>query len=147
MPQAEKCTCKFRDDYILLKGDQIEFELRKEDCEIRADVHIKQLNYMKIWGEVENCKSEPIEGALVKLIKVKCQAGKNEYEGVAYTETDCKGFYQFEIYQTEFEDSEEKEKAVYRIMVFNAETPGQERIMCGCDCEPYSAKEDYLSGI
>lgn len=135
MPEYEKCQCELKDDCIFLKGNQTEFELRKDDCEIRADVSVKEMRCVRVWGEVINCKGVPVENALVKLVKVTCKAGKTKLEGVAHTVTDCKGVYQFEICPKEYDDCEERrEKITYRVIVSMA-AAGKERIICHNDCK------------
>jgi hypothetical protein len=135
MPECDELTSKCsHDECIFLEGNQIEFEVKKGDCEIRADIPVQEMRCVRVWGEVRNCKGEPVEDALVKLAKVTCKEGKEKLEGVAHTVTDCKGFYQFDICQKE-EECEKEEKQIYRIIVGKAAI-GKERKIFRTECEP-----------
>lgn len=121
--EGENCTIMHEQkECESIKGNSIEFEIKECDCEIRADVVVKLLHCIRVWGQVITCEGKPVEDALVKLIKVVCKAGKTRLKGVAHTVTDCNGFYQFDI-------CEKEEKAQYKIIVSKA-AKGKERELC-----------------
>lgn len=123
-----KSECEF------IKGNVTEFEVTECDCEIKADIVVKVVRCVRVWGQVITCEGKPVEEALVKLVKVICKDGKTRLKGIAHTVTDCKGFYQFDI-------CEKEEKALYKIIV-SKPAKGKEREICGlgeckpCDCKP-----------
>lgn len=111
------------------EGNSVAFDIKKNDCEIRADIIVKKNSCVRIWGRVKSCYDEPVEGALVKLVKVVCWKGRYQYVGLAHTVTDCKGFYQFDI-------CDKEDKAEYRVIVSKAAT-GKERVIGGYGCCRY----------
>lgn len=121
------------DDCEYLQGNSVAVQFRKNDCEIRADVCVKKVNAIRLWGRVKTCENEPVEAALVKLLKMVCDKHGYRLEGVAHTITDCKGFYQFDI-------CERDDHADYRVIVGKAAT-GNERIIHDCEaCNPCCTK-------
>ena len=80
------------------------------------------LHCIRVWGQVSTCEGQPVEDALVKLVKITGKLGKPRVKGVAHTVTDCNGFYQFDI-------CEKEEKAQYKILVSKA-AKGKERELC-----------------
>ncbi|OQB23273.1 MAG: hypothetical protein BWY11_01997 [Firmicutes bacterium ADurb.Bin182] len=117
-----------KDECEVLQGNVVELELKKEDCEVRADIKVKRKNCIRIWGRVVDCFGDPVEDALVKLIKKIKMKESWKFEGVAHTLTDCEGFYQFDICGEEC-------KANYRIIVSKA-AMGKERTVFDDECEP-----------
>ena len=106
-----------KDDCEVLQGNVIDIDLKKDDCEVRADIRVKRKNCVRIWGRVMDCYGEPVEEALVKLLKK------------AHTITDCEGFYQFDV-------CDEECKAEYRVIVSKAAT-GKDRVIYDeGECEP-----------
>jgi len=96
MPEEFECECK-TDLCDLIHGNVLDLDLKKNDCEIRADITVGRKHCVRVWGQVKDCEVVPVKEALVKLVKIHFECGKLEYEGVAHTVTDCMGFYQFEI--------------------------------------------------
>ena len=83
----------------LIPGTNIDVQVNKHECEIRADIVVEKKKSVRIWGQVMTCDHKPVEDALVELVRVvsKCECGKKVYEGIAHTYSDCKGFYQFDV--------------------------------------------------
>ncbi|OQB22827.1 MAG: hypothetical protein BWY11_02032 [Firmicutes bacterium ADurb.Bin182] len=78
-------------------GSASEFEVRENDCEIRADISVRKIGCVRIWGRITDCNDNPVEEALVKLLKKNDLSGCVKYEGVSHTVSDCEGFYQFNV--------------------------------------------------
>lgn len=83
--------------YDSVKGNSIEVELSKDDCEVRADVVVERTSGVRIWGQIRDCDGFPVKYALIKLVKISTYCGKIDVQGVAHTISDCTGFYQFEV--------------------------------------------------
>lgn len=114
----------------LVRGNAINLDLNRCDCEVRADIKVETKNCVRIWGQVTDCYGKPVKDALVKLIKPYFSKGCIEYTGVAHTVTDCLGFYQFDICQCD------DEKAKYRVLV-SKPAFGKERVLpADSICEP-----------
>ncbi|MEG1002144.1 MAG: hypothetical protein RSF37_02005 [Clostridium sp.] len=81
----------------LFQGSTREIEVLEDDFEIRADVILKCIDTLNIWGEIkfDNCK--PVAGAVVKLLKVIDDCYGEEYIEICKTVTDKRGRYRFEI--------------------------------------------------
>lgn len=87
----------FRVDSVV-KGSDVDICVDGWMSEIRADITLFEYSTIRIWGQVKNCQGKPICGVLLKLVKVfGCDCEGNNYEGIAHTTSDDKGFYQFEI--------------------------------------------------
>lgn len=85
-------------DYCeMINGDSIDVSLKKDDCELRADLVVSKFKSVRIWGQIRDCDGIPISNALVKLIKIVRNCGKIQYQGLSHTTTDCNGFYQFDV--------------------------------------------------
>lgn len=113
------CDCK-KEQCDSVKGNSFDVEIKKRDCEIRADIVVgRKRRCIRLWGQVKDCDGIPVEDALVKLLKVCHRNGKIEFEGVAHTQTDCLGFYQFEVCPNE-------ENVKFRVIVSKA-SRGHER--------------------
>lgn len=127
-PQPSTCGCDS------VKGNAIELELQKDDCEVRADVIVSRTSGVRIWGQVRDCDGYPVSDSLVKLVKVVVYCGNVEVQGIAHTITDCTGFYQFEVPACEV-------GAKYRILVHKA-AEGCERKVPDSSllCDPCSQK-------
>ncbi|MDD4590770.1 MAG: hypothetical protein PHG06_10140 [Parabacteroides sp.] len=80
-----------------IEGNIIDLDLKKCDREVRADIMVGSKDCIRVWGQVIDCECKPVSDALVNLLRSYTHHGKTEYEGVAYTVTDCCGFYQFDI--------------------------------------------------
>lgn len=121
------CACPYGCEII--NGNNIDIDLKKNDCEVRADVVVARNNTVRIWGQIRDCEGVPVPNALVKLVKpVKCQ-GKVEYQGVAHITTDCNGFYQFEVCPAPCD-------SCYKILVSKS-THCQDRVICPSgNCTP-----------
>ncbi|MGL4453708.1 MAG: hypothetical protein ACRCTZ_21325 [Sarcina sp.] len=104
-------------------GNSIDIHVGKNDCsaEIRADVKVSEFESKRIWGQVLNCRNEPVPNSLVKLVRVICQGNRKYYEGVAHTITDCEGFYQFDV-------CDNSDNECYKIIINKAVT-GQELVI------------------
>jgi hypothetical protein len=107
----------------VFQGNEVELDIKKGDCDVRADVVIGSKRCVRVWGQVIDCECNPVREALVKLVRCFVHHGRPEYEGVAHTVTDCCGFYQFDI---EEEDAKDK----YKIIVSKV-TCGKDRTIHG----------------
>lgn len=114
-PSPSSCGCE------TVKGNAVEVQLQKDDCEVRADIVVGKTNSVRIWGQVKGCDGSPVSNALIKLIKVVYRCGRYDFEGIAHTISDCTGFYQFDVSPCEV-------SAKYRILVHKAAT-GAERVI------------------
>lgn len=123
-PPYQTCGCDS------VKGNSIEVELNKGDCEIRADVTVARTSGVRVWGRVKDCNGLAVSNALVKLVKLVNNCGRVDVVGIAHTITDCNGFYQFEITPCEV-------GAKYRVLVHKA-AAGCERVLPNPDgdCDP-----------
>ncbi|MGL5086179.1 MAG: hypothetical protein ACRC68_10780 [Clostridium sp.] len=110
-----QCGCE------TVKGNAIEVQIQKDDCEVRADVVVGKSRGIRLWGQIRDCDGYPIDNALVKLVKVTHYYGKVGVQGIAHTMTDCTGFYQFEIKACE-------DGVSYRVLVHKA-SEGKERVV------------------
>ncbi len=128
--------CDNHNEYMscceLVKGNSIDIEVEKEDCEVRADLVVNRSHTVRIWGQVKDCEGDGVSDVLVKLLKVLSKK-HGKYVGVAHTITDCQGFYQFDVAKCE-------KDSYYKIIVGKAAT-GSERVVIGKgNCDP--CKED-----
>lgn len=86
-------------DSSLIVGDvskKINISTGLKSNEIRVDLQVKTLKSVKVWGQIIKEDNEPVNNALVKIVKeLKDDKGRKEYLGVADSITDCGGFYQF----------------------------------------------------
>lgn len=48
-----------------------------------------------LYGVIKDCHKEPVKDAVVKLIEVECNCGKEERKPVSHTFTDCDGEFVF----------------------------------------------------
>lgn len=106
----------------LIKGNAINVELNKCDCEVRADIKVERKHCVRIWGQVTDCYGKPVREALVKLLKPYYCKGYIDYVGVAHTVTDCLGFYQFDVCYSD------DDKSKYRVLVGKPAT-GNDRVV------------------
>lgn len=106
-----------------VQGNEVDLDLKKCDCEVRADLVVNRKHCIRVWGQVIDCECHPVKDALVNLLRSYNHHGKVEYEGIAYTSTDCCGFYQFDVC---VEDDLDK----YKIIVGKAQK-GKERVLHG----------------
>lgn len=82
----------------MILGNSVDIEIKKHDCEIRADVVVeKSQPSVRLWGQIKDCDGRPMANTLIKLVKVCYEYGKLSYEGIAHTVSDCQGFYQFDL--------------------------------------------------
>lgn len=66
--------------------------------ELRADLKVDSLGgSIRLWGQITDCDGNPVQCALIKLVKETIKQGKKQYVGIAHSVSDCLGFYQFEI--------------------------------------------------
>lgn len=79
---------------IIPCGEDISIE--RSDCEVQADLCLSRRETVVIWGNVTDCQNNPVDGALVKLLKY-ADGCSGELQGICHTYTDCKGFYQFDV--------------------------------------------------
>ena len=105
-------------------GNSVDIDMKNKQLgcssEIRSDIMVEEFNAKRIWGQVVNCNNMPIANCLVKLVKICCENGRNYYQGIAHTITNCEGFYQFDICADDC--------ACYKIIV-NKATTGAEAII------------------
>lgn len=84
MEDNKKC-CKIIDiDGVISGGKQ--FDL---------DITLPEDNRDAIYGIVKNCFKEPVANAVVKLVEIVCECGKEERRPVGHTFTDCEGEFVF----------------------------------------------------
>ncbi len=105
------------------------------DAEIRADIVVSASDSIRLWGMVKSCDGVPIENALLKLVKVICQNGDTQHQGIAHTVSDCQGFYQFDL-------CAEDKNSCYKILVGKANT-GSEKILDTSDGNCHSCTDGY----
>ena len=83
--EYEKNVCPVLNvDGVLASGKQ--FDL---------DITLPEDNRTVIYGIVKDCFQEPVENAVVKLVEVVCECGKEERRPVSHTFTDCEGEFVF----------------------------------------------------
>lgn len=121
-------------------GNSIDIVVEQCDpvVEIRADVRVEEFLSKRLWGQILNCKGEPVSNTLIKLAKVECTHGKKQYKGIAHTVTDCEGFYQFDVCA--------EEDACYKIIVNKAITGPEAIIETGggnCNACEYTGDGGY----
>ncbi len=115
--------------------EEIEVNKYTKACEIRADIQVKRVRGIRIWGRVIDCKNKPVKNALVKLVRaVVDECGKVRYKGIAHGTTDCLGFYQFEVCKPK-----KCVSAKYRIFV-SKQALGKEIFKDETECDPCSEK-------
>ena len=144
------CNGKRHENHII-SGNSIDINRVANDiAEIRADVLLdaslcnKDVNVVRLWGQVKDCNENPIPNALLKLIKVICTHYGEEYQGIAHTTSDCCGFYQFDLC---YKDGDE----VYKVLVNKAylgteqviETDGGNCNACVGNGYEYSPCKEY----
>ncbi|MGL4798624.1 MAG: hypothetical protein ACRCWY_04375 [Cellulosilyticaceae bacterium] len=113
----------------LICGNNIDLEVSHCDCEIHADVMVKQLEpSIRVWGQIKDCYDNPVKGCLLKLLRVVEKCGKTEYYGVAHTMSDCEGFYQFDLARPCY-------GASYKILVGKVATGEEREIVSGETCK------------
>ena len=83
--EYEKNVCPVLDvDGILATGKQFDLEIT-----------LPEDNRGVIYGVVKDCYQEPVKDAVVKLIEVVCECGKEERRPVSHTFTDDEGEFVF----------------------------------------------------
>ncbi|CAM2739131.1 hypothetical protein HAHI6034_03405 [Hathewaya histolytica] len=103
--------------------------------EIRANLNVKRMRTVRVWGQIKDCNGDPIKHALVKLIKeVRCKDGRKEFKGIAHGVTDCMGIYQFDIAIPTGSETE-----VYRVAA-SKQALGEEGYMTRTACNPCKDK-------
>lgn len=115
------CDCNRSSDCTVFNGKSVDININSCDCEIRADVVLSEYKAVRLWGRVLNCDGEPVENALIKLVKVEYNCNHECYVGVAHTISDCNGFYQFELCNYD-------NKSRYKLLV-NKATYGSDTIL------------------
>ena len=113
----------------VITGNNIDMELCKDDCEVRADIVVSRSNTVRVWGQVKDCNNNPIANALVKLVKPVLINGCIEHDGVAHTLTDCAGFYQFDV-------ETPKNNVRYKVLVGKATDGAEKTIYNTGNCQP-----------
>lgn len=117
-------------DCNLYEGNSIDINLEPNDCEIKADVTVGKANKtVRIWGRVTDCYANPVCGALIKLVKESCYCDEVKLVGVAHTESDCEGFYQFNVNPCEKGNA-------YKVIVSKAASGNERVISGGGNCKP-----------
>lgn len=105
-------------DNKLINGNSVDIEIDGCNSDIKADIIVSDFNTVRLWGQVKTCNGQPVAKALIKLLKVVHKQYGCEYQGIAHTVSDCKGFYQFDLCPDEIGCS-------YKILVSKA--------IIGCD--------------
>lgn len=83
--EYEKCVCPVTNiDGVLATGKQ--FDL---------DITLPEDNRTVIYGIVKDCYQDPVKDAVVKLVEVVCECGKEERRPVSHTFTDEDGEFVF----------------------------------------------------
>ena len=59
------------------------------------DITLPEDNRDVIYGVIRNCFKEPVENAVVKLVEVVCEKGKDERRPIGHTFTDKEGEFVF----------------------------------------------------
>ena len=59
------------------------------------DITLPNDNRNVIYGIIKDCYGEPVQDAVVKLIEIKCEHGKEERRPVSHTFTDKEGEFVF----------------------------------------------------
>ena len=59
------------------------------------DITLPEDNRDVIYGVIKDCYKEPVEDAVVKLIEIICEHGKEVRKPVTHTFTDCEGQFVF----------------------------------------------------
>ena len=59
------------------------------------DITLPEDNRDVIYGVVKDCFKEPVADAVVKLVEVVCDCGKEERRPIGHTFTDCEGEFVF----------------------------------------------------
>lgn len=126
------CDCNIEICEAII-GNAVDVDLKKGDCEVRVDIKVGKKHCIRVWGQVKDCEGNPVNEALVKLLKPCYYHGKVEYEGIAHTTTDCLGFYQFDVCMTEGHSK-------YRILVGKANTGKEKVIHIKGLCDPCNEK-------
>lgn len=70
--------------------------INPDDCKVQANISVKRVHCILLWGIVTDCKNEPVADALVKLLKYSSECN-NELQEICHTYTDCHGYYQFDL--------------------------------------------------
>jgi hypothetical protein len=95
-----KCDVTKNDCDLIIGNVSKDIEITRDidASDIRADLKVKKVRTIRLWGRVEDHNNKPVDNALVKLVReVKDSYDRKEYVGVADSITDCNGFYQFSI--------------------------------------------------
>ena len=81
----EKCVCPVVNvDGVIATGKQFDIE-----------INLPEDNRSVIYGIIKDCYQEPVADAVVKLIEVVCEYGKEERRPVSHTITDKNGEFVF----------------------------------------------------
>ncbi|MEI6101202.1 MAG: hypothetical protein WCP73_05115 [Eubacteriales bacterium] len=83
----------------LIAGSSVDVHANRNESEVRADIVVEKKRSVRLWGQVLTAEQNPVQNALVQLVRVsnRCDCGKVELEGIAHTVTDSQGFYQFDV--------------------------------------------------
>lgn len=117
----EQCRRNVCNEQTIIVGNSMDVQINDCDSEIKADITVSEVRSIRLWGQVKNYEGKPIAGAMVKLIKVFSCECNYEYQGVAHTLSDGRGFYQFDI-------SPEEAGSCFKIIVSKVAT-GRERVL------------------
>ncbi len=128
-----KSNRAYKEENTIILGNTLTIDTDCDASEIKADIKVSEFETLRVWGQVLNCNNQPVQNALVKLVKVVKHCGQVKLEGVAHTITDCNGFYQFDICK---KDKHHK----FKILVSKAAT-GEEFVIDNIDGECNSCNE------
>jgi hypothetical protein len=126
--------CEGRECELLI-GNVVDIEVKKDDCEVRADIVVAKKHCVRIWGQVLDCEGNPVQDALIKLARRECAGEKSKLVGVAHAVSDCKGFYQFEVCGEDIKQS-------FRIIVGKAAVGKERHLPVKGKCKPCCPHED-----
>lgn len=95
MMQPEQYRCGEDPCATMLPGET-EVRVGPNDCRVRADVTLRRMRSVLIWGTVTDPRGWPVPGALVKLLRHTGE-GRGGFAEVSRTRTDGRGEYQFDL--------------------------------------------------
>lgn len=80
----------------------------RNDCRVQADVTVRRVHSVMIWGVVSDSAGVPVGNVLVRLMRYEHGCGEELLE-LCCTHTDCQGCYRFDL--------EQSGEGHYRVMV------------------------------
>lgn len=83
----------------------MDFKVGDEETEIKADIVVKKVETLKVWGQIRNRRDNGAAYVKVKLISIRL----NGWKCIAETITDCEGYYDFKV-------TPDEEACEYKVM-------------------------------